>query len=140
MRGILVRRRGAILLECLLALAIFVAAGLAILAYVDRASGSMTLTRDTLRAADLARTAMSRIEAGVASADTMSGPVRPEDEEESTLSAEAWELEVRSEPAGPQGLSRVTIRAIKRPSGGSDRELASFTLVQGVRLARRAER
>lgn len=130
-------RGGAVLLETLLALALFVAAGLAILAYVDRAQSAVQQTRDVARAADLARSAMSRIEAGVDTPETLSGPVQGDGEQPS---AEAWEIEVQTEPAGPPGLSRVTVRAIKRPIEGSDRELASFTLVQAVRVGGRAPR
>lgn len=131
--------RGAILLECLLALAIFVAAGVSVMALVDQATGSLERVRDVQRAADLARSTMSRLEAGIATPETMSGPVRSiafdsDAEEQET----GWELEVETEPSDFQGLSRVTVRAIKRPFEGADRELASFTLTQLMRLQRRA--
>ena len=127
--------RGAILLEVLLALALFVAGALVIMAAMDGSAGAISRARDTARAADLARSAMSRIEAGQARPETMSGPVM--DENGDVLEGEAWELEVRTEPAGPAGLSKVTVRAMLRPATGSDREVASFELVQAMRLARR---
>lgn len=127
--------RGAILLEVLLALALFVAGALVIMAAMDGSAGAISRARDTARAADLARSAMSRIEAGQARPETMSGPVMDENGE--VLEDEAWELEVRTEPAGPAGLSKVTVRAMLRPTPGSDREVASFELVQAMRLARR---
>ena len=57
-------RRGALLLEVVLALALFVTAGIAILSMVGQSVGSLKSAREKLHAADLARSAMAKIEAG----------------------------------------------------------------------------
>ncbi len=68
-------RRGALLLEVMLALSIFVAGGLAILALVRGSVNDLQHARQTLHAADVARSAMSRIEAGIDNPASMTGPV-----------------------------------------------------------------
>jgi hypothetical protein len=125
-------RRGWLLLECLLSLALFLAAAVVVFEAVGRSSDSVHLTRRVMQAADLARSAMSRIEAGDALPETLSGPV--EMGTDSAAAGEHWELEVQTEAAGPTGLMRVSVRAILRPYEGSERELASFTLVQAIRI------
>lgn len=137
-------RRGSLLLECLLALALFIGAGLSILAMIDLASGSVERSRDALRAADVARSAMSRIEAGLVSPESIAGPVRAGDlglADDDAGDAEAqtlWELEVSTEPLGVGGLTRVRVRAFLRAGEGSDMERASCTLVEALPLARSA--
>jgi hypothetical protein len=125
-------------LECMLALAVFVAGALVILSAMNGSAGALARAGMTARAADLARSAMSRIEAGQSRPESMSGPVLGENGE--PLGPEAWELEVRTEPAGPAGLTRVTVRAVLRPEVGSERALASFELVQAMRLSRETPR
>lgn len=132
-------RRGAVLLECLLALALFVACGLSVMAMMDRAMASVAATRDAEIAADIARSAMAKIEAGLGTPETMNGPV-PEwrDEldvsfDESLPTGAVWHLEVTTEPSQFEGLTRVSVRAYKQ-APMSDTELASYTLVQLVRL------
>ncbi|MDX2132580.1 MAG: hypothetical protein SFY69_11070 [Planctomycetota bacterium] len=136
-------RGGSILLECLLALALFVGAGLTIFGMIDLAAGSVARSHAQLRAADVARSAMSRIEAGMASPETLTGPVRATDlgltdaggagDDTPTL----WELDVSTEPLGVGGLTKVTVRAFRLEAEGSDRETASFTLVEALRLTGR---
>jgi hypothetical protein len=70
-------RRGALLLEAMFALAIFVMAGSAVLALVGGARQSMERVALDRRAADLARSAMAKIEAGIESAQSLNGPVKP---------------------------------------------------------------
>ena len=127
------------LLECLLALALFVACGLSVMAMMDRAMASVASTRDAEIATDIARTAMAKIEAGLATPETMNGPV-PEWRDESDASFDeslptgaAWNLEVETEPSQFDGLTRVAVRAYKQMPG-SEQEEASFTLTQLVRL------
>ncbi len=132
-------RRGAVLLECLLALALFVACGLSVMAMMDRAMASVAATRDAEIATDIARTAMAKIEAGLATPETMNGPVpawRDEGDasfDESLPTGELWNLEIETEPSAFEGLTRVSVRAYKQ-TPGSEQELASFTLTQLVRL------
>ena len=132
---------GAVLLEVVIALFIFVAGGLTVLAVMDRSAGAMVRVREMETAADLARSAMPRLEMGEASAESLDGPV-PEwrDEADGTFDDELpppslWNLEVRTEPSEFNGLTRVTVRAFRLESAGSDRESVSFSLTQLVRLA-----
>lgn len=137
--------RGAMLLECLVSLAVFVGAGLTILGLVDRSLASMERARDQAVAVDLARSAMSSIECGLASAETLNGPVTPsEDEADETFderlpSGAGWYLEIETEASQFDGLTLYRVKASKTlPSGvagGKGREIASYTLHQLVRTA-----
>lgn len=131
-------KRGAVLLECMLALALFVGAGLVVMGLMRRGMEGQAYQQDLVKAADLARSAMARVELGEVSPETLNGRVRSEGDEGGAESGEAeWELEVSTEPAPISGLTRVTIRAVLGGSGGGGGERASFTLTQAVRLARR---
>ncbi|MFN0132316.1 MAG: hypothetical protein ACKVW3_07290 [Phycisphaerales bacterium] len=143
-------RRGALLFEVILALGIFVGSGLAILASVDRALVAQDRVRLSSRAADLARTAMARIEAGLDTPQTLHGPVRDrslDPDAERTGSgggaaaggrgatdarAEGWELRIETEPSQFAGLTHVTVTAERLDASGAID--ASFTLHQLVRL------
>jgi hypothetical protein len=139
-------KRGAMLLECVLALAIMVVAGLAILAMADGAARSAEVTRDAELAADLARSAMGRIESGIATPETLSGPIRDWQDQGDGVFAEAviedgpeWVVEIDTEESNFTGLTLVHVRAVKLASAGSDRELTSFSLHQLVRLSQDGE-
>ncbi len=133
------RSRGAILLEAMLALAIFIMAALAVLAIVDRAMSSLHAVRSTERAALLARSAMAQIEAGVYLPQALNGPVgaTTADEEGAGIArgGEGWELEVDTEPSSVRGLTLVHVTAIRRTPGSEERVAASYTLSQLVRLS-----
>jgi hypothetical protein len=123
------------LLECVVAIAIFVAAGLMVLGSVSRSSESLERSRDAERAADLARSAMAKIESGLARPETLIGPVKPDDDGIGNVMAESkpspWSLEIETEPSQFTGLTHVTVKAVKK-SGST--ENASYTLHQLVRL------
>jgi hypothetical protein len=140
-------RRGALLLETVLALAIFVMAGTAVLSLMRGAAGGLIQAREMEKAADLARSAMAKMEAGLATPQTLNGPVRPwlvEDAEkgekhESSVdegTATGWELEIDTEKSQFSGLTSVTVRAVRRPEGGPE---VSYTLRQLVRLGGKGE-
>jgi hypothetical protein len=140
------RGRGALLLEALLALTVFVSAGLAILTMVERAVASLSMVRDLRHAADLARSALAQLEAGIAEAETLSGPVPPwmEDEEgfdDAPPTPTGWELIVATAPSPFDGLTLVTVTAVRSEETGAsgDDGAVSYTLRQLVRLAARAE-
>lgn len=123
-------RSGAILLECLLALAIFVGGAVTVLALVDRSIGDMGRVRETRTAADLAKSAMARIEAGDATAEALAGRVREDGTEDDAADGDAyWELEIGTAPTAFQGLTRVAVRAVKREGSAVS---AEFELVQLV--------
>lgn len=128
------RRRGALLLEVVLALAIFVGAGLAVLGAVERAVGSAEYVRDLHVAADLARSAISGIEVGLEDPIAMNGPVRSWEEGEGTGAGNGWELRVEVSPAPFDGLTLVAVTAQRE---GGVRPV-SCTLRQLVRLPRSA--
>ena len=97
-------RRGALLLETLLALAIFTtAAGFTIMAIRD---GSASAERATLksRAVDMAASQLASIEAGII--PLVSGPV--EDSEFGEEEPELW-MDVATSPAAFPGLTQVEI-------------------------------
>lgn len=124
-------RRGAMLIECIVAVAIFVAGGLLILGSLARASVSVERVRDTEHGAELAGSAMAQIECGLARPEALVGQVPLQGSGvESVLTP--WWLEIETEPSAFDGLTHVTIRAVKR--SGSGVESASFTLHQLVRL------
>ena len=137
-------QRGAVLLECVLALALFVACGLVVMSMMDRATNSVVYTRDAEEAVDVARTAMAKIEAGIATPQTLNGPVPVwHDEEDGTYdeslpTGTLWTLEIGTEPSQFDGLTSVTVKAVKQAQG-SDEELASYTLHQLVRLTEAKE-
>ncbi len=134
------RRAGGVLLECIVALAVLVGVGLAILSLVDGSMAALGRARDAAKGAELARSAMSKIEAGVQSPESLHGPVKPwRDDNDGSFddalpAAGAWELEIETEPSEFEGLTLVTVRAVKRgQSGGEDVE-ALASLTQLVRL------
>lgn len=130
-------RRGILLLEAMLAITIFVGAATAILVLVDGSLSGLERERMATQACDLARSAMARIEAGIDSAQTLSGPVRGD----SGLAPGrgTWELKIETEPSQFAGLTRVTIVATKHADKDEEATLASYTLEQLVRLSGRAE-
>jgi len=150
------RLRGALLIELLASLAIFIVGALAILSAMRQSTDSMLLARDRQHAANLARSAMAAIEAGILEPDALSGPVPAWDEgwllrgtpggweEDGGAFLDAppegvgWTLEVDAEPSEFAGLEIVTVRAFR----GEDPELArgaTFALRQLVRLTDRVE-
>lgn len=149
-------RRAAMLLELMLSLALFAAGALAILGVVRQSISSLDHARQTRRAADIARSAMARIEAGIDDPAAIEGPVALWDGRAAAMSAfdfnlsddvpapaidanTLWELEVSTAPSQFADLSEVNVRAFRRASQSSDRAIASFTLTQLVRLGTRDE-
>ena len=141
-------RRAGVLLEVMLALALLVAAGIVILSTLDRSAAGLKAARDQLYAADLARSAMAKIEAGIENAQSLNGPVPAWSEPTDTLGSNdtagefeddlpppsGWELDIKTEPSVHEGLTLVTVNAVRRSPGPGQREVASYTLCQLVRL------
>ena len=139
-------RQGALLLEAMLALAIFVMAGSAVLGLIGGSREALERMRLDERAADLARSAMAKLESGMESAQTLNGPVKPWSADpggeivfqvggEETRQGPGWELRVETEKTQFTGLTKVTITALKRRSLSGDAVAASYTLRQLVRLS-----
>lgn len=149
--------RGAVLLEVVVAVAILLMAAITITGAVSQSFRVMERSRLELRAADLARSAMAEIEAGIATPEALNGPVHEEplavvDEEgkgagsgvnapggDALRRETGWELEIVVTPSPFRSLSKVSISAICRPPGGGEAALASYTLHQLVKLSADAE-
>lgn len=140
-------RRGAVLLEVMLALVLFAAAGSAVLGIVRQAVGTVERSRLRLDGLDLARSAMSMIESGLANAETLSGPVssgplawgaETGGLEEAPANGAEWVLEIQTEQSDHPGLTMVSIRAAFE-SPTDDDNFPSVTLRQLVRIAGGAE-
>ncbi len=141
-------RRAALLLEAMLALTLFVGTALMILAILGRSLDALDEARQRQTACDLARSAMSRIEAGIASPESLNGPAQLFDEplnapgDDRPVESE-WELVVETEPSLFDGLTLVTVtarRAGDLTSNQNDSESAgerrsTYTLRQLVRLS-----
>lgn len=152
-------RPGAILLEIVLALALFVAVAITLLSVVSGSIDSLNRSRDRLTAADHARNAMAMIEAGIARPETLIGQVQPWTGSEESLAGfddglgpnagalemdamaspsagtfaedTRWALEIETEPAEVRGLTLVTVRAFRSDTDGFESESgSSFTLRQ----------
>ena len=128
--------RGAILLECVLALAVFVGGGLAILTLMDRAAESVRAIRDVQTAADIAASAMAQIEAGILSPEAMQGEVHkwmdPDGRWGESPAWQGWRVEVDAEPAAVEGLTVVTIHVLKE--AGTTEAAPLYDLRQVVTL------
>ncbi len=131
-------RPGALLLEMLVALGLFVMTALAVSASMSRGMDAIVRDRDLARARDLARSAMAKIEAHLASPESLDGPVEDESEDriafdEGPVEDTGWELVVDREPSEFEGLSVVRVTA-RRVDPASERVLVSATLYQLVRV------
>jgi HAMP domain-containing protein len=145
-------RRGVLLLEALLALAVFIMTGIAILSLVERTTRSLVQARHSAQAADLARSVVAMMEAGIGTPRTLNGPVRPWAEAQARADERAfgmggpvqphqspWEVRIDVTPSQFQGLTLVTVHALRRAGRNSDRMMASYTLRQLIRLGEAAE-
>ena len=104
-------RRGALLLEVLVSIAIFVAAAAFCVRATSDAVDALDRTERRLVAADLARSAMAQLQAGVLSlADLRDGTVFGEDRDDDRLmTIGQWRIEVRTRPSLRPRLTVVTL-------------------------------
>lgn len=158
-------KRGAMLFEVMVALAILLMASMTLGGIVMQSVTKMDETRKTMQACDLARSTLAQIEAGLLDPSSVNGPavrwdasmfLMPEDagglsEGEEPLepmsdapagilsaSGPQWMLAVETEPTNFAGLFMVTVTATLE-SEASDVALASYTLRQAVRLGSEPE-
>lgn len=147
-------RRAAILLEVILSVALFTMGALAILSQMSQGARALEQTQRARQAADLAATAMARIEARLVAPESLTGPAERWDREqreslESAMSMaqpagmasddfglgdSGWELAVETEPAPFDGLTLVSITATFADPARGAAPGASYTLRQLVRL------
>lgn len=110
-------RPGAILLECVLALTIFVGGGLAVLSLIDRATDSIMSVRSAQTAADIAASAIAGIEAGVLAPESLRGEVTewmdPDGRWTESARWSDWSVEVETEPEPLDGLTSVTVKVYR---------------------------
>lgn len=130
-------RPGAVLLDALLSIAVFVTAGTAILNLTGRSLANLERAHLRQQACELARTGMSRLEAGLDTPRTLNGQVKFEDGSGSP--AGRWELHVETDQSPLPGLAAVAVTARKLEDGKNETVIASYTLRQLVRLGSRAE-
>ncbi len=118
------RRPGAMLLECLLALALLVAAGVTVLACLDRAADSVARRTQEVVASQVAAAAMALIDSGAMTPETVQGPASRLRDGVSV--AGNWNIAVDTEPSEFGSLVLVTIRVFDagRSAGGDQQALA----------------
>lgn len=101
------------LLELMLALAIFVAFAIVCVRLMDEASMHATRTVEMSTAVDLCQSAITRLETGEASATMLQG--------QSPL--DGWELAVRTEKIDVEGLMKVEVEALRSLNGTEKRSI-----------------
>lgn len=103
-------RRGWLLLECVVALALLVGSGAAVASLLATTLESTRRARDVREAVVAAQNALARIEAGLGTPETLSGPVRTgEGFEGGADQVEAkWVLRFEVSPSRFAGLTEVT--------------------------------
>lgn len=142
------KRAGSVLIEVLVAVAILVGSGTAIMAAADRGERLLRTSREQARAADLARSVLAAIEAGLVTPQNAPQAVRsglgtaawlaldadaglPE-----VAESPAWRAEVEVEPTEHAGLARVTVKVW---GAGEAQEQPTFVLAQVVRVLAEGE-
>jgi len=154
--------RAAILMELMIALAVFVLASLAVGSMLRQGVGALVRSQEQAKAADLARSTMARIEAGLARPEVLDGPVEPWQADPTVWEGDSladpdaglaasvgggpggdggmritgpiWMLDVVSEPSEFEGLSLVTVTASREDPENPDARSVSVTLTQLVGL------
>jgi len=107
------------LLECLLALALLVAAGVTVLACLDRAAESVGRRTQEVAAMQVAAAALALIDSGAMTPETVQGPAsRLRD---GVRVASDWNIAVDTEPSEFGTLTLVTVRVFDARGGGPDR-------------------
>ncbi|MCC5787005.1 MAG: hypothetical protein JJU33_09925 [Phycisphaerales bacterium] len=147
------RRAGIVLLELMVAVALFVGAGLAITNAMTLGVDSAIRAEREIAASDIARSAMAKIQAGISTPQTLSGEPVAWDEDETVwegdrlVSADdlpagrsttgpvrtsGWVLSVNTEPSSFDGLSQVIVE-VRRAEADAE-SLPEATLKRLVRL------
>lgn len=139
------RDRGSILLETVVALAIFATVGLLVLSSVREGLGRLEQSWRMQQAVDLARSSLARLEGGLTTIEELDGPVLLWDGDISndTIAGEPevdsrWMLDVEVEPAEFSTLTRVTIHvhdgSLQAATLEDESPAAIYSLTQLVRL------
>lgn len=115
------RRAGFVLLDLVLALAMFVVGGLAVLSQLDFGARRIIDAEHRMGAAGVARTALALLESGAMSDRELSGPASewasPISEAAGPDPRAEWVCEVALEPSEWAGLTLATVRVRRVPAG-----------------------
>ncbi len=123
-------RRGALLLELLLSVAIFTMCALVILSVATDVLRSVEGARRRQEAVDVARTALASLEAGLATVQNVDDFVDEQRGEEALDDEpQRWQIDIETEPSQFPGLTVVTV--IVRDLRGAD-PLASTTRLENA--------
>ncbi len=142
-------RRAGLLLEALLALALLATSSALLTGVVRDSSARLARAGDEATAADLARSAIARVEGGLATPETLSGPAPAWDPaallapgaegaavssddiaiEGSAPTETEWVLSIETQPTPYDGLTLVSVTATREAAGGR-----GYTIHQLVRL------
>lgn len=137
------RRRGAILLEILIAFSLFVTAGSIILVSTTSMTAALGHSRDRQVATDLAVSKMAELEAGLTTAELMQDTLVDVDLLSADDSARLetmsdqprrWRIVVETEQSRFSPLTNVTIRILDARTGRQGDETELAVLHQLVRL------
>ncbi len=136
------RRRGAILLEVMLAIGLFVGAAAFCLGVSRSLFASLERADHRRLAIDLARSKLAELEAGLITVQDLRGEwsggvgSRPDDAElEVAASGPVWEIDAVTTPTEYRGLSLIELTITEVPrDAGVESHVVSFTLRQLVAL------
>ncbi len=131
------------LLEALLALALLVGVGMIVTGLVDRAASASMRALDNSRAMDVARSMLSRIDAGLSRPEALDNTIHEEtsddglapDSRSSAVPPRRWAIGVRVEPSRFAGLAIVRVE-VRREAPGE----GYASLTQLISLAEAQER
>lgn len=126
------RRHGLLLLEMVIALAIFVTVGTLILSNIRQALMSTSYAKDIVRAQDFAASIIALIETETDTPENLNGPIPEWDPEEGyfgdTLASasamgfdtggESWIVEIETAPAGVPGFTSVIVTVSREDRQG----------------------
>lgn len=146
------RTRGLLLLELVIALAIFVTVGTLIMSTIRQALLSTRNAQDLLRAEDFASSVLAMVESGIESTDNLAGPLPEWDPETGyfdgamsgasamgfSSATEFWIIEIETAAAGVPGFTSiiVTVSREDRPGVVATREsLVPLTEPRALSLA-----
>lgn len=127
-------RRGALLLEVLLSLAIFVGAALAVGGALRRATRGLDVVRERAEASDIAWSAIARLEAGLVTPGALSGVVTESGARPAGIPG--WSRRIETEPTERSGLTLVTVEVHRTTPDGTELERPVAIARQVVRLSR----
>lgn len=111
-------RRGAILLEVLVSVAVFVASAMTLIGILAQSNAAAARARDEQLASDLCRSAIAELSLGQITPEALNGPVHtPEPTGQGFADSPppdpGWELVVATEPSSFAGLIKVRIDAVR---------------------------